>query len=124
MKRNYEESRELLTESGFCLIESDEEMVDFLASKPIRVQLRTRLGVYARNVGKDLHMCFPVREVGCPTRWFMVPHDTLMKVVDENTDWRKYNCLEETQSWKVHGEYNIEKPSKALLNAISDFELT
>ena len=124
MSPKSQEAKEILAKNGFSLMDSDAKGVDFLANKPIRVQNRTRLGVHKRNVGKDLHMCFPVSKDGCPTRWFLVPHDELVEIVDRNTNWRQYECLRDSRSWKEHREYTTGNPSEDLLCALSKYELS
>ena len=77
--KSMSEAEAILEKSGFSPVSCDEQGIHFLARKPISVQHRTRLGVYKRNVGRDLHMCFPVNKDQDPPRWYLVPHDKLAK---------------------------------------------
>ena len=121
--KSMSEAEAILEKSGFNPVSCDEQGIHFLARKPISVQHRTRLGVYKRNVGRDLHMCFPVNKDQDPPRWYLVPHDKLMKIVNEQTKWRKYECLQDTRSWKERREYTIENPSRDLIKAIAKWGL-
>ncbi len=116
---NFQKVAAELASYGFNCIKLDDDWqgADFLAyhkdgGQTLKVQLKGRLGIYKRYLGKDLNMCFPLRG-----EWYLIPHDSLVKVVEEMTGWLN------TESWKEKGEYHSASPSKGLIRGISEFAL-
>jgi hypothetical protein len=122
-EKSMSEAEALLVKNGFRLESCDKQGVDFLACRPIMVQFRTRLGVYKKNVNQELYMCFPVKVVGGSPRWYLIPHDELLEIVDKRRVRPQYQNLQDTKSWRANGGYHIRKPSEYLLEALSKWRL-
>ena len=110
-----------LAEYGFnCMKLSDDwQGADFLAyhkdgSNTLKVQLKSRAMISRKYQGKDIWICFPVRN---PTsrRWYLVPHEKLIDIVGEHTPWL------ESDSWVEGGQYSSDRPSRRLLDALAPF---
>ena len=121
--KSVREAKNLLVKIGYTFKDIGCAGVDFLAcpkdgSPPLKVHCASRVSVYRyrESVG-IVHMCFPVEKDGHPTRWYLIPHDKLLEVAVEQSDWL------DTRSWKVEGYYNSGNPSECLLDAISNYEI-
>ena len=119
---NFQKVAGLLADYGFnCIkLNDDWQGADFLAyhkdrDTTLKVQLKGRVSIYSKYEGKDIWMCFPVRRASA-RRWYLVPHDRLVEIVGERTNWL------ETASWKSGG-YSSANPSKSLLAGLADFEI-
>ena len=117
------EAKRVLTNIGYTFEDIGCAGIDFLACSkdgipPLQVQCAPRVSIYRyrESVGQ-VHMCFPVKKEGHPTRWYLIPHDKLLEVVRDQTTWL------DTRSWKVEGNYHSRNPSKCLLEGISKYEL-
>lgn len=115
---NFQKVAAQLADYGFNCIKLDDDWqgADFLAyqkdgDQTLKVQLKSRLSIYRKYQGKDLWMCFPLRE-----SWYLIPHDRLVEIVGERTGWL------DTSSWQSSG-YSSANPSRRLIDAIADFEL-
>ena len=82
----------------------------------VEVQLKTRVSIERRYVGKGLHLCFPTAKDD-EERWYLIPHDRLVEIVGKRTNWLN------TRSWRDNGAYNSRSPSKQLIEGIADSEL-
>ncbi len=95
----------------------DWQGADFLAyhkdgSTTLRVQLKGRAEISKKYQGKDLYLAFPV-----DGRWYLLPHDELVNIAAETTSWLQ------TSSWIEHGLYNVARPSRRMLDRLSDHTL-
>ena len=111
---NFQKISGALAEYGFnCIKLSDDwHGADFLAyhkdgNDTLKVQLKSRLSIDKKYIGKDLHIAFPIGN-----SWFLIKHDDLLQSVSETTNWLN------TSSWKDKGLYNSDNPSQKLLQAI------
>ncbi|SFJ05828.1 hypothetical protein [Nitrosomonas sp. Nm34] len=113
---NFQKVAGLLADFGFNCIKlaDDWQGADFLAyhkdgQETLKVQLKSRLTVSKKYLGKELHMAFPVNE-----SWYLVAHDDLVNLVSQYTPWL------DTSSWKDNGLYHSSAPNAALLLALKD----
>ena len=114
---NFQKSAALLADYGFnCIKLSDDwQGADFLAhhfdgKTTFRVQLKARLTIDRKYVSQDLWMNFPSSGT-----WYLVPHDKLVEVIGETTNWLN------TSSWQEHGSYSSANPSPRLLQQLHPF---
>ena len=63
--------------------------------------------------GKDLYLAFPAAG-----RWYLVPHDKLVVIAAETTRWLR------SSSWTSNGEYSVARPSRQMLDRLSEHALT
>ena len=96
---------------------SDHQGADFMAyhrggSSAIKVRVTTRVDIRRHVLDQDIHMSFPVH-----SRWYLVPHDELVRIAGETTPWLSSN------SWVKQGGYSSGKPSKAMLVRLEQFAL-
>ncbi len=116
---NFQKIAGILAEYGFNCIKLDDDWqgADFLAyhrdgSQTLKVQLKARLSIAKKYIGKDLYMAFPVDGI-----WYLLPHDQLVDIAHAVTPWM------DTQSWVERGGYSSGNPSKAMRERLKDFSL-
>lgn len=104
-----------LADFGFlCLpLSSDWQGADFLAyhidGHTRRVQLKSRLTIARKYIGKGLSIAFPVDGL-----WYLVEHDALVDLVRRHAPkWLASNAWTEGKE-----EYHTPAPSAALLAAL------
>ena len=112
---NFQKVAGVLADYGFNCIKlaDDWHGADFLAyhkdgMETLKVQLKSRLTIDKKYMGKGLHITFPL-----DSGWCLVAHDALVALVGELTDWL------ETASWRKSGLYHSGRPSKTLVDALS-----
>ena len=118
---NFQKISAVLAEYGFeCIKLSDDwKGADFIAynfdgKTSLKVQLKGRLTIRKKYVGKSLHVAFPSGR----NKWIVVPHDTLLEIISQVCPrWL------ETDSWLKKGEYHRRGVGKALLPKLKEFEL-
>ncbi len=116
----HQRAKAKLVEHGYDILDLEErgrlmahqEETDQL----VEVQLKTRISIERRYVGKGLHLCFPIAKAD-EERWYLIPHDKLMKIAGDRTNWLN------TRSWRDDGAYNSKSPSRHLVEGIVEFEL-
>jgi len=116
---NYQKSAAILADYGFNCIKlaDDWQGADFLAhhfdgSTTLKIQLKGRLSIDQKYVGTEIWMNFPVNGT-----WYLVPHDELLGIVSETTNWLN------TKSWQENGGYSSNNPSSDLLEKLRSFAL-
>ena len=114
---NFQKSAALLADYGFNCIKLTDDWhgADFLAhhfdgTTTLKVQLKARLTIDRKYVDKELWMNFP-----CRSTWYLVPHDGLVELVGQNTNWLN------TSSWQDNGHYSSTNPSSALLEQLRPY---
>lgn len=116
-KENYhfQKVAAVLADYGFNCIKlaDDWQGADFLAyhkdgQQTLKVQLKGRLSIDKKYMGKDLYMAFPING-----SWYLVSHDELVRIVREMTDAL---C---TDSWQDKGQYNWRRPPQRLVDRLS-----
>lgn len=113
---NFQKVAALLADYGFnCIKLSDDwHGADFLAyhkdgEETLRVQLKSRLTIAKKYVGRNLYMAFPLRGL-----WYLVEHDNLVRIVGDTTKWLS------TDSWITAGGYSSDAPNRTLESALHD----
>ena len=114
---NFQKSAALLADYGFNCIKlaDDWRGADFLAhhfdgKTTLKVQLKARLTVDRKYADQELWINFPVRGT-----WYLVPHDRLVEMVKQTTNWLN------TSSWLEHGSYSSANPGPKLLEQLHPF---
>ena len=117
---NFQKSAALLADFGLNCIKltDDWKGADFLAyhfdgTTTLRVQLKARLTINRKYVGRDLWMNFP-----CKEEWYLIPHDRLVELVGQTTNYLN------TSSWQDYGGYSNANPARALLEQLLPYNLT
>jgi hypothetical protein len=112
---NFQKVAGVLADYGFnCIKLADDWLgADFLAyhkdeNETLRVQLKSRLTIDKKYIGKELHMAFPI--LG---GWCLIEHDELVSLVGLHTNWLN------TESWHSRGQYHSAAPGQKLAEAIS-----
>src|SRR6202021_4028614 len=92
---NFQKVAATLADYGFnCIKLSDDwQGADFLAyhvdgTTTLRVQLKSRLNIQRKYLGKDIWIAFPHNKT-----WYLIEHDILVEKVGANTGWL------DTSSW-------------------------
>ena len=116
---NFQKLSGVLADYRFNCIKLHDDWLgaDFLAyhkdeNNTLRVQLKSRLCIYKKYSGKNLHIAFPYRNV-----WYLIPHDRLVEIVGEVTSWLH------TNSWVEKGGYSSATLPKNLLENLSEYTL-
>ena len=114
---NFQKSAAVLADYGFnCIkLNDDWQGADFLAyhkdgNQTLRVQLKGRVTIDKKYLGRDLYMNFPVRGT-----WYLVPHDELVELVKRSTNWLN------TKSWNKNRRCSSAHPSSKLLDELRPF---
>jgi len=116
---NFHKVAGLLADYGFnCMKLSDDwQGADFLAyhkdgKDTLKVQLKSRLTIDKKYIGKGLYVAFPAKN-----SWCLIKHDTLVELVSKLTNWLN------TESWRVKGAYHSLSPSADLLARLDRYVL-
>ena len=116
---NFQKIAGVLADYGFNCIKLDDDWqgADFLAYhkdglRTLRVQLKARLSIAKKYMGKDLYMAFPVDNI-----WYLISHDQLVDIARAVTPWMG------TKSWVERGGYSSGNPSKAMRERLKGFSL-
>ena len=116
---NFQKVDGLLADYGFnCIkITDDWQGADFLAyhtngSNTLKVQLKSRLSIAQKYIGKSLFMAFPINGA-----WHLIEHDELVAILEKHTAWLK------SDSWRKCGAYSSNQPNKKLITVLQDTKL-
>lgn len=116
---NFQKIAAALADYGFnCIkLQDDWQGADFLAyhkdgSQTLRVQLKGRVTIDRKYLGRDLYIAFPFGE----GVWYLVPHDELVRQIGEHTNWLN------TPSWK-RGAYSSVSLNPQLRDALEPYKL-
>lgn len=116
-KKNYrfQKVAAVLADYGFnCVrLADDWQGADFLAChrdgrQTLKVQIKDRLTIDKKYMGKDLYMACSVNG-----SWCLVSHDELVRIVGETT-----NALH-TDSWQEKGQYHWPRLPQRLVDKLS-----
>ena len=107
---NFQKVAAKLADYGFnCIKLADDWLgADFLAYHKdgldtLKVQLKGRLLVDRRYVGKGLHLTFPLDDA-----WYLVLHDDIVAFFEANTPYLT------SASWLEQGAYHTATPNQAI----------
>lgn len=123
---NFQKVSGKLVEYGFATnwLNVDFKSADFVAVhfdgvQILKVQLKSRITISKKYIGKDIYICFPFKEEGSfdDTRFYLIPHEKLVEQIGQCTTWLKSN------SWIKKGAYSASKPSKKLEGLLKDYIL-
>jgi hypothetical protein len=112
---NFQKVSGLLADYGFNCIKliDDWHGADFLAyhkdGETLKVQLKGRLTIAKKYLGKALWMAFPTHG-----HWYLVEHDRLVEMVRASTNWLN------TNAWKTEETYHSANPNPSLLRSLSE----
>ncbi len=117
---NFQKVAGVLADYDFnCIKLADDWLgADFLAYhkdgvETLKVQLKSRLTIDRKYLGKGLHVVFPLSGY-----WCLVEHDALVGIIGQVTGWL------ETASWKSSGgHYHSAKPPRQLVEALDPYVL-
>ena len=115
---NFQRLAARLADYGFNCIKlaDDWKGADFLAyhkdgKETLKIQLKSRIGIYKKYIGKSLFVAFPIND-----DWYIIEYDKLLALIRENTKWLS------TASWKKGG-YSAGGPNGKLLKALQSSRL-
>ena len=116
---NFQKVAAELADFGFNCIKlaDDWQGADFLAyhkdgGDTLKVQLKARLTIDEKYIGKNIFMTFPYND-----NWYLIHHEELVEIIGNNSNWL------ETDSWKNKGLYSSANPSKRIMEAINHAKL-
>lgn len=116
---NFQKVSAKLADYGFntMRLSDDWQGADFIANHIdgmtfLKVQLKGRLTIAKKYIGKDIWVCFPHEE-----RWYIYPHDVIAKGLAEHSNYMN------TQSWKKEGAIHNATPSKKDWDLLRPYEL-
>ncbi|GAB3567184.1 hypothetical protein GCM10027578_17580 [Spirosoma luteolum] len=117
---NFQKISAILADYGFVTmrLSDDWQGADFIAQHTsgtfLKVQLKGRLEINKKYIGKEIWMCFPTPDwKGC----YLFAHDDVKDWLLANTNAGK------SLSWSVSGVYNWKTPSKAIKAFLEDHKL-
>ena len=107
---NFQKISAILVDYGYATnwLNVDFESADFIAvhfngEDIIKIQLKGRVTIDKKYVGKDIWITFPLNE-----DFYLLPHDELIQITDKTTNWL------ESSSWVDNGSYSSKSPSVAM----------
>ena len=116
---NFQRLASVLALYGFNCIKLDDDWqgADFLAyhkdgTQTLRVQLKGRLTIAEKYRLKKLYIAF-----SASGRWYLVPHDDLVAIINEETTWLT------SLSWVEDGHYSRARPPRVLMNRLTEYAL-
>lgn len=115
---NFQMVASLLADYGYnCMkLPDDWKGADFLAhhidGHTLKVQLKGRMLIDRKYVGKDLYMCFRVKD-----SWYLIPHDELLRIVEDELPGTF-----ETLSWE-RGTYSWPRPPGPVIERLTEYRI-
>jgi hypothetical protein len=116
---NFQKLSATLADYGFNCIKLADDWggADFIAyhvitTKTLKIQLKSRISIGAKYVGKDIWVAFPHKRF-----WYLIEHDRLVEKIEESTDWLH------TSSWLTGNAYSSVSINPTLLNALAENKL-
>lgn len=116
---NFHKVAAILADYGFTSIRlsDDWQGADFIAQHidgqtSIRAQLKGRMSIDKKYIGKNLHICFPYED-----EWYLFPYDEVVKHLLTTSN------IEKTSSWQEQGAYSFSVISNEYLEYFQKFRL-
>jgi len=116
---NFHKVSARLADFGFTSVRlnDDFEGADFIAlhidgETMLRVQLKARMTIDRKYMGKGLHIAFLHGK-----RVFLYPHDVMVECLLKTTS------IGATRSWREAGIYTWPKPSAAVMAYLNEYEV-
>jgi hypothetical protein len=116
---NYQKASGILADFGFTTIRlsDDWQGADFIAQHCdgvtfLKVQLKGRLTLAKKYIGRDIHVCFPSGDT-----WYLFPHDEILNIIIDTKN------IEESTSWMASGEYHYPSLSKEIKVLLEPYKL-
>jgi hypothetical protein len=116
---NFQKIAATLADYGFNCIKlaDDWQGADFLAyhltdSKTLRIQLKSRVTIQKKYMGKDIWIAFPFKGF-----WYLIEHDLLVTKAGEHTDWLR------SDSWQKLNGYSSGSINPELLDSLTENKL-
>ena len=116
---NFQKISGILADFGFSTIRlsDDWQGADFIAQHIdgtifLKVQLKGRLTLFRKYIGKDLWVCFREKD-----EWYLCPHDLVLEVILAETQ------MASTESWRVDGFYTYPTLSVAMKHRLRSYRV-
>ncbi len=116
---NFHKVAAILADYGFTSIRlsDDWQGADFIAQHVdgqtfIKAQLKGRMSIDKKYLGKDLFVCFPFEG-----EWYLFPHDEVVNHLLATSN------IGSTSSWREQGAYSFKVISKEYLEYFRQFKL-
>jgi len=116
---NFQKLSATLADYGFNCIKLADDWggADFIAyhvitTRTLKIQLKSRISIGAKYVGKDIWVAFPHKRF-----WYLIEHDRLVEKIGECTDWLR------TPSWLTGNAYSSVSINPTLLNVLAENKL-
>lgn len=116
---NFHKIAAVLADYGFISIRlsDDWQGADFIAQHIndeafMKIQLKGRMSIDKKYIGKGLHICFPYDNA-----WYLFPHDEVKDYLLTTSN------ISNTASWREHGSYSFRVISQEYLTYFQQFRL-
>jgi hypothetical protein len=116
---NFQKLAATFADCGYnCMKLSDDwQGADFLAYKfdgktTLKVQLKSRLSIHKKYIGKEIWIAFPYDKA-----WYLIEHDRLISKVRRCTKWLS------TKSWEKGHAYTSTSINTSLLESLEENRL-
>nr|BDT27410.1 hypothetical protein BHI3_08760 [Bacteriovorax sp. HI3] len=116
---NFQKISSILVEYGFATnwLNVDFESADFIAVHfngldILRVQLKGRVTIDKKYIGKDIWIAFPLAN-----DFYLLPHDELVEITGRATNWL------ESSSWNDNSGYSSQSPSAQMKTELLKYKL-
>ena len=116
---NFHKISAVLADYGFTSIRLNDDWqgADFIAQhvdgeRFLKIQLKGRLTIDKKYIGKGLYITFPHKE-----SWYLYPHDELVQHLLSSSN------IGNTDSWVNSGGYSFNSLSRELLQHIEQYKL-
>lgn len=117
---NFHKIASLLAEYGYnCMwLNDDWQGADFIACHIdglafLKVQLKGRLTLDKKYIGKDIHVTFRDGE-----QWFVYPHDDVLSSIKD------MGLVTQTSSWQEHGMYTWGTPPTHIRELLEQYKIS
>lgn len=116
---NFQKISSILVEYGFATnwLNVDFESADFIAVHfngvdILRVQLKGRVTIDKKYIGKDIWIAFPLEN-----DFYLLPHDELVEITGRTTNWLA------SSSWNDNSGYSSQSPSAQMKAELLKYKL-